>query len=242
MDKYRQRGQPNTDTPPPRVHIHARNGGFLRRNGRFCSRNSGFLRQKAPFMQQEAKASTPPALIWTTWTTEHRHHRHALRLYHTRPARYGQRGQYGQRTKENNRPARVVLCTPRVSVSTTEQRSRKPQRRPNMDNVDNVDNMDTDGRRIEAIPHEQEKQTTPNIDNVDNRTQTRPPLCVRICPVVCPYLQRTPKPPPAPNRGIYRQTPRRGGAAFTPARYERHRQRGQSLNRRKENRPRYGQI
>ena len=86
MDKYRQRGQPNTDTPPPRVHIHARNGGFLRRNGRFCSRNSGFLRQKAPFMQQEAKASTPPALIWTTWTTEHRHHRPALRLYHTRPA------------------------------------------------------------------------------------------------------------------------------------------------------------
>ena len=113
------------------------------------------------------------------------------------------------------------------------------KRRPN---IDNVDNMDTDGRRVEAIPHEQEKQTTPNIDNVDNRTQTRPPLCVRICPVVCPYLQRTPKPPPAPNRGIYRQTPRRGGAAFTPARYEQHRQRGQSLNRRKENRPRYGQI
>ncbi len=49
-----------------------------------------------------------------------------------------------------------------------------------MDNMDNVDNMDTDGRRVEAIPHEQEKQTTPNIDNVDNRTQTRPPLCVHI--------------------------------------------------------------
>ena len=72
-----------------------------------------------------------------------------------------------------------------------------------MDNVDNMDNMDTDGRRVEAIPHGQEKQTTPNIDNVDNRTQTRPPLCARICPVVCPYLQRTPKPPPAPNRGIF---------------------------------------
>ena len=25
----------------------------------------------------------------------------------------------------------------------------------------------------------------PNMDNVDNRTQTRPPLCVRIRPVVC---------------------------------------------------------
>lgn len=35
--------------------------------------------------------------------------------------------------------------------------------------------MDTDGRRVEAIPHEQEKQTAPNMDNVDNRTQTHRP-------------------------------------------------------------------
>ena len=178
--RYGQRGQPKTDTPPPRVHIHARNGGFLRRNGRFCSRNSGFLRQKAPFMQQEAKASTDEKRPATC-----RHHRPALRLYHTRPARYGQRGQYGQRTKENNRPARVVLCTPRVSVSTTEQ----------------------------------PKASTPpeygQRGQYGQRGHRRPPLCVRICPVVCPYLQRTPKPPPAPNRGIYRQTPRRGGAAST---------------------------
>ena len=151
-------------------------------------------------MQQEAKASTDEKRPATC-----RHHRPALRLYHTRPARYGQRGQYGQHTKENNRPARVVLCTPRVSVSTTEQ----------------------------------PKASTP--PEYGQRGHRRPPLCVRICPVVCPYLQRTPKPPPAPNRGIYRQTPRRGGAAFTPARYERHRQRGQSLNRRKGNRPRHGQ-
>ena len=30
-----------------------------------------------------------------------------------------------------------------------------------MDNVDNMDNVDTDGRRVEAIPHEQEKQNHP---------------------------------------------------------------------------------
>ena len=39
-------------------------------------------------------------------------------------------------------------------------------------NIDNVDNIDTDGRRVEAIPHEQEKQTAPNIDNVDNMDTT----------------------------------------------------------------------
>ena len=181
--RYGQRGQPKTDTPPPRVHIHARNGGFLRRNGRFCSRNSGFLRQKTPFMQQEAKASTPPALIWTTWTI--------------------------RTTYEREQPPRPcgALHAPRVCIYN---RTEKP------------------------------KASTP--PEYGQRGHRRPPLCVRICPVVCPYLQRTPKPPPAPNRGIYRQTPRRGGAAFTPARYERHRQRGQSLNRRKGNRPRYGQI
>ena len=201
--RYGQRGQPKTDTPPPRVHIHARNGGFLRRNGRFYSRNSGFLRQKAPFMQQEAKASTtretprhmqtpPPRVeaipytprpIWTTWTI--------------------------RTTYEREQPPRPcgALHAPRVCIHN---RTEKP------------------------------KATTP--PEYGQRGHRRPPLCVRICPVVCPYLQRTPKPPPAPNRGIYRQTPRRGGAAFTPARYERHRQRGQSLNRRKENRPRYGQI
>ena len=64
-------------------------------------------------------------------------------------------------------------------------------------NIDNVDNMDTDGRRVEAIPHEQEKQTAPNMDNVDNRTQTRPPCgeeeaapALFFCPVcsVCPFV------------------------------------------------------
>ena len=86
-----------------------------------------------------------------------------------------------------------------------ETKARKPQHstprgcsvhtaRPN---IDNVDNMDTDGRRVEAIPHEQEKQTAPNMDNVDNRTQTRPPcgeeeaapalFFCRVCSV-CPFV------------------------------------------------------
>ena len=65
--------------------------------------------------------------------------------------------------------------------------------------------MDTDGRRVEAIPHEQEKQTAPNMDNVDNRTQTRPPCgeeeaapALFLCPVcsVRPCVGRITSPPP----------------------------------------------
>ena len=120
MDKYRQHGQPphieEITSPRPiwttwtTEHRHTAPARTYPRPKR------RFLRPKAPFMQQEAKASTDEKRPATC-----RHHRPALRLYHTRPARYGQRGQYGQHTKENNRPARVVLCTPRVSVSTTEQ-------------------------------------------------------------------------------------------------------------------------
>ena len=58
-------------------------------------------------------------------------------------------------------------------------------------------------RRVEAIPHEQEKQTAPNMDNVDNRTQTRPPCGEEeaapppfFCPVcsVRPFVGRVTRP------------------------------------------------
>ena len=118
------------------------------------------------------------------------------------------------RRVEKRRPPRAVLL-PRVqrspfrwtyhpprpfrtaggqSLNTAPPRGATSKRRPN---IDNVDNMDTDGRRVEAIPHEQEKQTAPNMDNVDNRTQTRPPcgeeeaapalFFCRVCSV-CPFV------------------------------------------------------
>ena len=98
-------------------------------------------------------------------------------------------------------------------------------------NIDNVDNMDTDGRRVEAIPHEQEKQTAPNMDNVDNRTQTRPPCGeeeAAPAPFFCPcaafalsfdvsqarplFVQweaKARKQPPAPPRGAASTEPAR---------------------------------
>ena len=131
--RYGQRGQPKTDTPPPRVHIPARNGGFLRRNGRFYSRNSGFLRQKAPFMQQEAKASTTRETPRHMQTPPPRScgalHAPRVCIYNrtekpkaSTPPEYGQRGQYGQPNTDT--PAAVCPYLPRcVSISTKDTKA-----------------------------------------------------------------------------------------------------------------------
>ena len=163
-------------------------------------------------------------LIWTTWTTEHRHT--APACTYPRPKRRFLRrnGRFYSRNSGFLRQ-KAPFMQQEAKASTDEKRPATCRHhRPAL-------------RLYHTRPARYGQR-----GQYGQRGHRRPPLCVRICPVVCPYLQRTPKPPPAPNRGIYRQTPRRGGAAFTPARYERHRQRGQSLNRRKGNRPRYGQI
>ena len=71
-----------------------------------------------------------------------------------------------------------------------------------------MDNVDTDGRRVEAIPHEQEKQTTPNIDNVDKRPTCEEEEAARRCLfAACATFDVSTSPPPF--RAV-------GGKASTP--------------------------
>ena len=70
-------------------------------------------------------------------------------------ARYGQRGQPNTDT-----PPRADVSTPETAVF----KAKSP---------------------FYAAGGQSLNTTRPNMDNVDNRTQTRPPLCVRIRPVGC---------------------------------------------------------
>ena len=168
MDKYRQHGQPpnieeiirhapNMDNVDKRPDVWRRGGRPVLFFCPVCSVRPFVGRITSPvlFAQQEAKASTqtrPPRGCNAQTPPD-------MAAPRIEAIRY-----------ENNRPR----------PTNRERPKRRRERRgcsvhTARPNIDNVDNMDTDGRRVEAIPHEQEKQTAPNMDNVDNRTQTRPP-------------------------------------------------------------------
>ena len=187
MDKYRQHGQPpnieeiirhapNMDNMDKRPEVWRRGG-----------RPALFFCRVCLFVQQETKARKPQHSTPRGCSVQTPPDMAAPRI---EAIRY-----------ENNRPR----------PTNRERPKRRRERRgcsvhTARPNIDNVDNMDTDGRRVEAIPHEQEKQTAPNMDNVDNmdnRTQTRPPCGEEkaapppfFCPVcsVRPFVRHITRP------------------------------------------------
>ena len=165
MDKYRQHGQPpnieeiirhapnmdNMDNVDKRPDVWRRGGRPVLFFCRVCSVRPfvGRITRPVLFVQQETKARKPQHSTPRGCSVQTPPDMAAPRI---EAIRY-----------ENNRPR----------PTNRERPKRRRERRGcsvhiARPNIDNVDNMDTDGRRVEAIPHEQEKQTAPNMDNVDN--------------------------------------------------------------------------
>ena len=105
--------------------------------------------------QKTAKASTPPALIWTTWTTEHRHARRCVSVFAPLCVHIykGHQSHHPPRIGEyiDKRPAEGVQLS----------------RPPDMNDTDNEGKASTD-----------EKKTDPDTDKY--RQHGQPPAALRL--------------------------------------------------------------